>query len=319
MKDVAIRAGVALKTVSRVVNGEAGVTPETATRVRGAIEELGFRRNESARLLRTGKTATIGFISDNWGDREHATLGRGIEEVTRERGFLIFAGSTDSDPRREERLTLSLCARRVDGLIVVPTSGDHDYLIPEIEAGIATVFALRPPSRVMADAALVDEEDAARTAVAHLAAHGHTRIGFLGGDPRGYRTRELLRGFRTAMALARIPVDEAWTTLTSRNLRDATVTAVLCGGREYTALALSSLSASRRSQRMAVIGFGDFEPAECLTPGVSVITYDSAEVGRLAAELLFARIDGYNGPPRRAYVKASLIQRGSAEISPARD
>ena len=68
MKDVASKAGVALKTVSRVVNGEAGVTPETAMRVQGAIEDLGFRRNESARLLRTGQTATLGFIADDWTD-----------------------------------------------------------------------------------------------------------------------------------------------------------------------------------------------------------------------------------------------------------
>src|SRR5262249_11552713 len=108
MKDVALRAGVALKTVSRVVNGEPGGTPETASRVLGAIEELGFRRNESARLLRTGRTATVGYIADNWGDQESAALGRGVEEVAREHGFLLFAGSTDSDPVREEQLTLSL-------------------------------------------------------------------------------------------------------------------------------------------------------------------------------------------------------------------
>lgn len=318
MKDVAVRAGVALKTVSRVVNGESGVTPETTTRVLGAIEELGFRRNESARLLRTGKTATIGFISDNWGDREHAALGRGVEEVARERGFLIFAGSTDSDPEREEQLTLSLCARRVDGLIVVPTPGDHDYLVSEIEAGIATVFALRPPSHMAADAALVDEEGAARMAVAHLAAHRHRRIGYLGGDHFGYRTGELLRGYHAAMASAGFPVDEAWTRLTPRNLVNSTVTAVLCGSRKHTALALGSLAASGRSGQVAVIGFGDFELAEYLAPGATVVTYDSSEIGREAAELLFARLDGYDGPPRRVRIRARLVQRGSAEISPAR-
>src|SRR6185437_15376227 len=113
MKDVASRAGVALKTVSRVVNGEPGVTPETTKRVLGAIEDLGFRRNESARLLRTGRTATLGFITDNCGDPDHAAVGRGVEEVARAHGFLVFTGSTDSDPVKEEGLALTLCARRV--------------------------------------------------------------------------------------------------------------------------------------------------------------------------------------------------------------
>src|ERR1700689_73532 len=108
MKDVASKAGVALKAVSRVVNGEAGVTPRTAKRVRGAIEDLGFRRNESARLLRTGRTATLGFIADSWADPDNAAVYRGLEDVTREQGYLLYSGSTDSDPDREERLALAM-------------------------------------------------------------------------------------------------------------------------------------------------------------------------------------------------------------------
>src|ERR1700742_4838746 len=135
MKDVASRAGVALKTVSRVVNGEPGVTPETAQRVHGAIDALGFRRNESARLLRTGRTATLGFIADSWADADRAAVYQGVENIAREHGYLLYSGSTDSDADREERLALAMCARRVDGLIIIPTPGSHHYLAAEIEAG----------------------------------------------------------------------------------------------------------------------------------------------------------------------------------------
>jgi LacI family transcriptional regulator len=316
MKDVALRAGVALKTVSRVVNGEPGVTPETTSRVLGAIEELGFRRNESARLLRTGRTATIGVISDNCGDCEPAALGRGVEEVAREHGFLLFTGSTDSDPVREERLTLNLCARRVDGLIIVPTQADHAYLVSEINAGVAAVFALRPPYHLAADTALVDEYGAARTAVSHLISHGHRQIGYFGGDLTGYRSRQLVRGYREAMAAAGFRVDDSWIALTPQRLLNSTVTAVLCGRREHTALALRALASAGGSRRVAVIGFGNFELAENLAPGVTVVAYDPAEVGRVAAELLFDRLEGYDGPPRRIEIPATLIQRGSAEIPP---
>ena len=144
MKDVASKAGVALKTVSRVVNGEPGVTSATASRVLGAIEDLGFRRNESARLLRTGQTATLGFIASDWTDPDHAAVYRGLEEVARSNGYLLYSGSTDRDPEREERLALAMCARRVDGLIIIPTPGSHDYLESEVEAGVAAVFVLRP-------------------------------------------------------------------------------------------------------------------------------------------------------------------------------
>jgi len=314
MKDVATRAGVALKTVSRVVNGEPGVTPATATRVRHAIDDLGFRRNESARLLRTGRTSAVGFIADDLGDADTAALCRGIEDVAREHDMLLFTGSTDSNPDREQRLALSLTARRVDGLIILPTPGEHSYLVSEIKAGTATVFVVRPPVLVDADTVLVDERGGAREAVAHLIAHGHRQIGFLGGDLGRYRPRQLLQGYADAMAEAGLVVDDSWTTLTAQRLAGSPVTAVFCGSRQHAASALRALAAAGRTDRVAVIGFGDFELADYIRPGLTVVTYDPGDVGRAAAGLLFPRLEGEDGPARRVQVPTRLIARGSGEI-----
>jgi LacI family transcriptional regulator len=323
MKDVAFRAGVALKTVSRVVNGEPGVTPETTKRVLGAIEDLGFRRNESARLLRTGRTATLGFISDNCGDPDHAAVCRGVEEVARDHGFLVFTGSTDSDPSREEVLALSLCSRRVDGLIMAPTSGGHEYLVPEMEAGVAAVFVLRPPELPGADVVLADERGGAKEAVAHLITQGHRRIGYLDGDLTGYRSRQLLSGYTEAMSAAGLPVDAAWTTLAPQRLLDSAVTAVLCGSREHTMRVLRALATAQhtptargRTRRVAVVGFGDFELADLVSPGVTVVSYDPAQIGHAAGDLLVERVAGEQGPPRRVELPTRLIPRGSAEFPP---
>ncbi|PRH80332.1 LacI family transcriptional regulator, partial [Streptomyces solincola] len=147
MKDVAARAGVRLKTVSRVVNGETGVTPDTERRVQEAIEALGFRRNDSARVLRKGRTATVGLVLEDLADPFYGPLSRAVEEVARAHGALLINGSSAEDPERERELALALCARRVDGLIVIPAGGDHRYLEPEIRAGIATVFVDRPAGR----------------------------------------------------------------------------------------------------------------------------------------------------------------------------
>src|SRR6266566_5745110 len=144
MKDVAARAGVGLKTVSRVVNGEAGVTADTAERVRAAIEALGFRRNDSARVLRKGQTASIGLVLEDIGNPFYSALARAVEDVAHTNGSLLFMGSSDEDPDRERTLTLAFCARRVDGLIIVPAGTDHTYLLPETMAGIAVVFVDRP-------------------------------------------------------------------------------------------------------------------------------------------------------------------------------
>lgn len=329
MKDVASRAGVALKTVSRVVNGEPGVTPSTTKRVLGAIEDLGFRRNESARLLRTGRTATLGFIAENCADPDQAAMYRGLEEVAGEHGFLLYSGSTDGDPAREERLALSLCARRVDGLVIVPAPGDHGYLAAEIQAGVAAVFVLRPPrldgadavfaDAVLADMVVADERGGAKAAVAHLIAHGHRRIGYVGGDPGDYRSRQLTGGYIEAMTEAGLPVDQGWTRLTPGQLGGyfgSPVTAALCGSREHTARALRALAVTVRTRRVAVIGFGDFELADLVTPGVSVVGFDPVRIGRAAGELLLRRLAGDDGPPRRVKLPVRLIPRGSAEFPP---
>ena len=304
MKDVASRAGVALKTVSRVVNGESSVTPETAKRVLGAIEDLGFRRNESARLLRTGRTATLGYIADTWTDPEHAAVYRGLEHVARAGGYLLYTGSTDGDPEREEQLALAMCARRVDGLIISPTPGSHDYLVSEIEAGVATVFVLRPPEFGRADAVLPDERGGACLAIAHLAALGHRKIGFL-GKPAGHRSSTLRSGYAKAMAAAGLAVDPAWLTLDATALVHADVTAVLCADQERTRSAVRTLG----PRDVAVVGFGDFELADLLAPPVTVVSYDPELIGRTAGELLLRRLAGEQAPPCRLEVPVRLIVR----------
>jgi LacI family transcriptional regulator len=302
MKDVASRAGVALKTVSRVVNREAGVTPETAKRVHDAIDDLGFRRNESARLLRTGHTATLGFITDTWADPEHAAVYQGVENVALEHGYLFYSGSTDSDPEREERLALAMCARRVDGLVIIPAPGSHDYLVSEIEAGVATVFVLEPPELVRADVVLPDERGAARAAVAHLVAQGHRKIGFLGA-PAGYRSRTLRAGCAEAMTESGLTIDPAWLTLDSAGLAQAEVTAVFCADQQRTRAALRA----RADRGVAVVGFGDFELADLVSPPVTVVRYDPLLIGRTAGELLIDRLAGDQAPPRRVEVPVTLL------------
>ena len=321
MKDVASRAGVALKTVSRVVNREPGVTPETTGRVLGAIEELGFRRNESARLLRTGRTATLGFIAGSWADPDHVAVYRGAERMAREQGYLMYSGSTDSEPATEEGLTLAMCARRVDGLIIIPAPGSHDYLVSEIEAGVATVFVLRPPELPRADTVLPDARGAAQAAVAHLAAHGHRRIGFVGGPACGQRTA-LRDGYTQAMAAAGLPADPVWQALDAAALAGASlpVTAVFCAGQALTRAALRALAARGDSQsperRVAVIGFGDFELADVVSPPVTVVSYDPVLIGYTAGELLLRRLAGRHSPPSLVEVPVRLVARGSAEFPP---
>lgn len=325
MKDVAARAGVGLKTVSRVVNGEPGVTPDTMQRVQSAIDALGFRRNDSARILRKGRTASVGLVLEDLGDPFYSSLSRAVEEVARGYGSLLFTGSSDEDPEREQELTLAFCARRVDGLVIVPTSFDHRYLQPEIEAGIASVFVDRPAERLDADAVLTDNAGGVREGVAHLIRQGHRRIGFIGDQPRIHTAAERLRGYRDAMAEGGLPVDEACVSMGLTAPERVTgelhrmldgpepITALFSGNNRVTVAALRVLAA--RTAPVALVGFDDFELADLLSPAVTVIAQDPGRLGRTAAELLFRRLEGEAGPPQRLELAGRLIVRGSGEIA----
>jgi len=324
MKDVATEAGVSLKTVSRVVNGEPGVAPLTVLRVRDAIETLGFRRNDSARLLRTGQAATVGLVMEDIGDPFYSALLRGVESVARARGSLVLSGSSEADAGTEHELALALCARRVDGIIMIPTSDDHSYLLPEMRAGIPVVFADRPPGRIAADTVLSDNVGGSRKATAHLIAGGHRRIGYLGDSPDIFTARERHKGYLEAMTGAGVPVSEAWIAMRppakdrvwadlERMLAGpAPVTALVCGNNRISVLALHALASLDVTP--AMVGFDDFELADLLR--VTVVAQDPAELGRQAADLLFQRMDGDSAPSRRIVVPTCLVQRGSGELSP---
>jgi LacI family transcriptional regulator len=325
MKDVAGRAGVALKTVSRVVNGEPGVRPEMAERVRGAIADLGYRRNDGARLLRKGQTASVGLVLEDIGDPFYSTLSRAVEDVAHQHASLLLTGSSDEDPDRERELTLAFCARRVDGLIIVPASENHSYLLPEIAAGIAAVFADRPPGLIEADTVLTDNAGGARAGVTHLLEAGHRRIGYLGDAPQIYTAARRHEGYLAAMAAAGQPVDPAWDTMTRLDegtvgqaldrmlCGSAPVTALFCGNNRSTALALRKL---RTRPGLALVGFDDFELADLVTPATTVVAQDTAGLGRIAAELLFQRLAGDSGPVQRIELPTRLIARGSGELPP---
>lgn len=326
MKDVAARAGVGLKTVSRVVNGEPGVTPDTERRVQEAITALGFRRNDSARVLRKGRTASIGLVLEDLADPFYGPLNRAVEEVARDHGALLINGSSAEDPAREQELVLALCARRVDGLVIIPAGTDHRYLEPEIAAGVATVFVDRPAGEIEADVVLSDSFGGARDAVAHLIAHGHRRIGFIGDQPRIHTAVERLRGYRAAMDEAGLPVDESWVALGStapERVRSAAeamlagpapVTALFSGNNRVTVTVVRVLA--ERTDPVALVGFDDFELADLISPGITVVAQDAARLGRTAAALLFRRLDGADEPPQQRVIPTRLIPRGSGELPP---
>jgi LacI family transcriptional regulator len=330
MLDVAALAGVGLKTVSRVVNAEAGVSPELEARVRRAIEQLNYRRDANASMLRRlgGKTQTIGLVLEDVANPFSSALHRAVEDAARERGVLLFAGSCDEDATRERELIGSFRDRRVDGIIVVPAGHDHTYLYEERRAGTALVFVDRPASHLDADSVLSDNRGGARQAVQHLLARGHRRIAFLGDLLSISTAEERLRGYRQELERAGIAVDDALirTGLRHPDAAAAAVpdllaladppTALFTGQNLLTIGGVRALRAAGMERKIALIGFDDVSLADMVDPAISVVAQNPLGLGRAAAQLLFRRLDGDTSPPVHDVLPVDLIARGSGEIPP---
>jgi LacI family transcriptional regulator len=331
MRDVAARAGVSFKTVSRVVNDEPGVSAELAERVRTAVAELDFRPHPGARVLRRTdrRTAAIALLLEDVANPFSAALARAVEDEAVPRGVMVFSASLDEDPDRERELVREFGARHADGLLLAPAGADQSYLAAELRAGTAVVCVDRPARNLDVDSVLTTNALGARDAVRHLAAAGHRRIAYLGDRATIDTARRRFEGYREAMDGLGAPVDPRIVVHDLRTPADAdgAATALLSAPDPPTALftaqnlvTIGAVRALRRlglERTVALVGFDDFLLADLLSPGVTVMAQDPAAMGRLAAQLLFARIAGDRRPPQARLVPTTLVRRGSGEIPPA--
>ncbi|SEG53299.1 transcriptional regulator, LacI family [Actinacidiphila yanglinensis] len=336
MTDVAREADVSLKTVSRVVNGVSTVDPEMAARVRAAVARLGFRRNSMARDLRTRSTsATVGLLIEDLANPFYAGIAAAAAQCALENDTLLITASSEEDADRERRLLLQMCERRVDGLLVVPagSTADHVYLRTEIEMGTPAVFLDRPPTNVRADTVLIDNAAGARSAIEHLTARGHERIGVLSDWLSIHPMSERLSAAEAALERAGAPYRPDLIRFGLHHVPDteAAVEEMLTGPQPPTALfalnnrlTLGVLSALNRLGRdVAVVGFDDFETAGLMAYPLTVVSYDARAMGRIGAELLFERIGGDASRPRTVVIPTTLVEHSGAvrpaPPAPARD
>lgn len=323
MRDVARSAGVSLKTVSRVVNGETTVTPDLAARVRAAVESLNYRPHLGASMLRRSdrRTQTIGLLLADVADPYCAAVHRAVEDAARERGVHVLGGSLDEDPRRERDLAHALVRRQADGLVLAPAASDQGYLASVGELPI--VFIDRPGHGFAGDSVLATNVDGAAEAVRHLIAYGHRRIAYLGDRVRIWTARSRYQGYLATIAEAGlIPFgahelhDPACAAAATAALLSQAnpPTALFCGQGRITAGALRTVRRLGRQYEIALVGFDDLPLADLLEPALTVVAQDPAKMGRTAARALFERIDGAAGPPRAYQIRTTLIPRGSGEI-----
>lgn len=322
MQDVATRAGVSAKTVSRVFNDDPHVTDDTRERVQLAMRELKYVPNMLARTFREGKSAVIGIAVPDVADPFFAAVTKGIELAAREQDMAIVVTSLGDDPSLERSIIEATVRRQIDGLVIAPISSDQSYLAAWQDS-FPIVFIDRMPSKLKADYFVEDDFGGAFEATQHLIVHGHRRIAIVGDSTDVPTTRLRLEGYRAALDLAGLGNDDDLIVLGSRNadgaaqacktllaLPDAP-TAIFSSNARFSTGVFPALQALNRTD-IALISFGDFPMADVLQPSVSVIDQDPRHVGRVAAERVLARIATPEKKFRRKNIlPVALIERQS--------
>jgi LacI family transcriptional regulator len=301
MQDVARLAGVGLMTVSRALNKSGPVSEELRRKIDQAVAQLNYRPNDAARSLREGRSRSIGLILPNFYDPFFAVCAQAITVVANEHANSVIVTTSDDDPEVEYRLAGSMLRRHVEGMLVIPAAGGKTQLDRE-EFRSTPIVALDQPIRGgKFNSVVVANRVGARMGTSHLIEHKHKRICFLGLSRTAFTHRARYEGYKQAMLKAGL-VPEGYFNCASREETLAVLRPLLDGPRPPTAFfagnnvgmrhllhALSELRVEIPG-RVAVAGFDDFDMADIFHPAITVVRQPANELGRVAAELLFARI-----------------------------
>jgi DNA-binding LacI/PurR family transcriptional regulator len=309
IKKVAEIAGVSVGTVSHVITGSVHVSEPLRIKVQAAIRDLNYHPNHVARSLKTSKTRTLGIIVPDLTIPFFPKIIRGAETTARQRGYSVIAVNSDDDGERQKDLLSLLRSQRVEGILLVMAAAPTplNQITRILEADIPVVCLDRIPDRVAVDSVSVEDVDAAQMGVSHLIEMGFRRIVIVTGPMALKNERRRVQGYRQALEIAGLAVDEdrIW----HGNLRPEDVTA-LCRERLRDATsppdavfstngptALGVLHAFREAglETPRDIGFLTFDELtvdDLFTPSITTIVQPAYDIGFCAARILLDRIEG---------------------------
>jgi len=323
LRDVAAVAGVSLRTASRVLNDDPRVAVDTRARVQQAMRDLKYTPDSMARSLRAGTDTAVGMVVESVADPFFSAMVAAVENAESTHGKSVLVASTHGDAARERDVVAQMLSRRICGMLLAPTTGDHAWL----HTTTPLVQVDRAAPGLDADVVGIDDEAAAADAVDHLVAHGHRRIGYISDHPLVPTSRARLAGYRRAMAAHALDVDARLVRAECPDAASAAAAArdLLAGKNSDPPTALFSaatrcslgvvptLHAIGRTD-VALVCFGDFAMADLLQPGITVVDHSAEAVGAAAAARLAERIAQPDLPASIVHVPVRLIPRGSGEI-----
>jgi DNA-binding LacI/PurR family transcriptional regulator len=321
MRDVARASGVSYQTVSRVINDQERVHPETRARVLAAVEALGYHPNSAARALVTGRGSTIAVVASNTSLYGYARTLEGIEDAAWAAGYTVtitVLRSPDHSDRADA--VARLLAQPLDGLIAFTHDDLARAAVEHVPARmpVVTVFGTGAGGRAHT---LIDEEGGARAAIRHLLDLGHRTVHHTAVPPLVPAGR--LLGWRAALEEAGAPlpppIPVTWEPGSGYRAgldlaRRTDVTAVLAVNDDIATGIVRALIDSGRDVPgdVSVIGFDDTPLAAYTRPSLTTVTQDFVELGRRAFGLLHAQLENGDRPAGPAVLPTRLVIRESA-------
>ena len=324
--DVADAAGVSLRTASRVLNDDHRVAADTRSRVLETMRSLNFQPDAVARSLRSGTDVSIGFVVESIADPFFSDVIDSVETAMARHGRPVLVASTHRDDLRAQQVVERMLHRRVAGLLLAPTGGDHSWLRPD---RTPLVLIDRAAAGVSADVIDIDDRQAADDAVTHLIRHGHQRIAYVGDTSAIPTSSARLEGYRQALTRHGLPVLENLVRSNSSSSReaaeaigqlldsaDAAAFTAVFSATTRTSLGIVPVLHARARTDIAFVGIGDFAMADALTPAITVVDHSGARLGVAAADRLIARLADPTLAVEHIRLPAAIIERGSGEIRP---
>lgn len=342
--DVARQANVSRATAARALGNYGLVTKETRAKVLTAAESLNYRVNELARSMRSGRTATIGVVVADISNSFFSTSIRAIIDTAASSDYQILVLNTGDDLEAERDAIRVLVEKRVDGMVVVPSSRTHfSHLHPE-NGGLSVPVVLldRYVEGLKISSVTTDDFAASREAVRHFVACGHRRIGLMVATAavNGHSTKEpadivwtaqaRMHGGMVGLAEAGITPTHKWLRYSRGEFKHAKAaamtilkdeprpTAILATNEE---MAIGCISAAREiglsiGSDLSLMLFDDPPWVSVFTPPLTVIRRPTYELGRLAMQLLLAEING-EGSYQAAMLRTEIVHRQSVLTLPA--
>jgi LacI family transcriptional regulator len=332
IKQVAQRAGVAISTVSAVINRSAPVSPATIARVQQAIGELGYLPHGGAQSLRTGQSRMIGLVVPNIANPIFAAMAKEVENVCLSAGYTSVVFSTGQDDARESQVLTMMRVQRFAGLILIPTRSDsaHGSSLRE-KIFVPTVLLDMPVEGLPFDVIKTDNVEAGRLATRHLLELGHRRVGIVVGIPGLVTNDDRHAGYAKAhqgLGLMADPALCAEGHFDEARAFDATLALLSRTPRPTALVTLSNMMTMgalfairklglRVPDDISLVGIDDFDFAEILDPQPTLVATPITVIAKRAIQALLGQMAASAPPSGKIEVyPPRLIVRHSTAPAP---